>query len=219
MLQFNKHDRYTVRQCLNHPFFNDYVGLIEETRLHNFLPAENTISIVNCKEREWMSETVLCLFKERENLEWYNHRCLFQAIDMFQRYLYVMYQHGDAKSGTTVADEIHNEFHTNLLFMACIYISIKYFSSIHYPIPFSNIVQAEFLTDECLAMVEQFEGGLIKNCFQYDIYKTTLYEAADDFGDRLDDEDIQELLIIFTTKEIHNKYPSEVYKEYRDTKV
>ena len=218
MIKFNKNERYTVTQCLDHAFFEDYKSLIENTRLYNVNLSKSNILMVNCMERNWMAQTTICLFNARENLEWYNHRCLFQAIDMFQRYLYVMHQN---VSSTLIESEytgkIHDEFHTNLLFMTCIYISIKYFSSIHYPIPFSAIVQEEFLTDSCKAIVEQFEGGLIKNCFQYDIYKTTLYEAADDFGDHLNDEEIRNLLMIFTSNpSIGNKSPHDVYQYYKE---
>ena len=218
MIKFNKNERFNVTQCLDHAFFNEYFDLIETTRLYNIDYKPAKILMTNCIERTWMAQTTICLFNERENLEWYNHRCLFQAIDMFQRYLSVMHQNvADNLIESPFTGKIHDEFHTNLLFMTCIYMSIKYFSSIHYPIPFSSIVQEEFLTDTCKAMVEQFEGGLIKNCFQYDIYKTTLYEAADDFGDKLDDEDIRNLLVIFTMNPfIHDKTPHEVYQYYKE---
>ena len=216
MLKFHKNERVDVTQCLDHVFFDDYRKLINETRLYIVEPIKSKILMVNCIEREWMAQTTMHLFNARENLEWYNHRCLFQAIDMFQRYLYVMHLNKNDDDNNNIY-KIHDEFHTNLLFMTCIYISIKYFSSIHYPIPFSSIVQEEFLTDECKAIVEQFEGGLIKNCFQYDIYKNTLYETADEFHDKLDDEAIKNLLILSTmNKYIGDKYPSDVYQYYKE---
>ena len=218
MIKFNKTDRFSAQQCLDHAFFDEYRSLINVTREYNIPIQPSKILMVNCIERHWMAQTTIGLFNARENLEWYNHRCLFQAIDMFQRYLYVMQQNvPDNLIESTLTGKVHDEFHTNLLFMTCIYISIKYFSSIHYPIPFSAIVQEEFLTPTCKTMVEQFEGGLIKNCFQYDIYKPTLYEAADDFGDQLTEEEIRDLLIISTTNQfIHDKYPRDVYQFYKN---
>jgi len=161
-----------------------------------------------CPERQWMAETVTCIYNSKQNLEWYNHRCMFQAVDMFHRYLYAVYQDKSFKP--------HDKFKTNLLFMTCIYISIKFFSSIHAPIPFSDIVNADFLTDECQKIVEEFEGGLIKNCFNYDIYNTTVYEAGDFLDEKLEEIDIRNLLILFTQNNyIHDKLPSEIYKYYK----
>ena len=221
MIKFNRNERYSVTECLDHAFFAEYKWLIEETRYkYNIGETKHKMMVVNCMERKWMSQTAMCLYEAREKLEWYNHRCFFQAIDMFHRYLYVMHQNvPDHLLESELTGKVHDEFHTNLLFMACIYMCIKYFSSIHYPIPFSDIVQEEFLTDQCKALVEQFEGGLIKNCFQFDIYRTTLYEAADDYGDRLEDEDIKNLLLILTHNQtLHDCYPTDVYKSYRNMK-
>ena len=78
------------------------------------------------------------------------------------------------------------------------------------------MVQEEFLTEECLKIVEAFEGGLIVNCFKYDIYHDTIYEAADIYGDRLGELEIKNLLYLFTTNNyITDKYPEEVYRAYR----
>ena len=208
MLKFNHQDRFDATQCLDHDFFIDFKTLINKTR-HDFDDyAKNTFILYPvCQERQWMEQTATCLFNNQKKLEWYNHRCLFQAVDMYSRYLYAM----DADK-----QQIHNEFDSNLLFMSCIYICIKYFSSIHYPISFSEIVQEEYLTTTCLKMVEQFEGGLIKNCFAFDVYHETLYEAADYYNDKLTDDDIKNLLYMFT----HNNHlchltTYDVYTHYR----
>lgn len=209
MLGFHPKNRFDIHQCLNHSFFESHRNYIDAIRdKYKKIYKEEPINYAVCLERQWMSQTVTCLYNSRENLEWYNHRCLFQAIDMFHRYLHAMYLNKN--------ESIHDEFHTNLLFMTCVYISIKYFSSIHTPIPFSAIVQEEFLTDECKLIVENFEGGLIKNCFNYYIYNSTLYEAADCLNDKLDDLDIRNLLIISSQNNyLQNKLPSEVYKYYK----
>jgi cyclin-dependent kinase 2 len=210
MLSFNPKNRFDIHQCLNHHFFDSdrvYINLVRD-RYKDKVYKESPIHCVSCPERQWMAETVTCIYNSKQNLDWYNHRCMFQAVDMFHRYLCAVYQDPNFVS--------HDKFHTNLLFMTCIYISIKYFSSIHAPIPFSDIVKPEFLTDECQKIVESFEGGLIKNCFNYDIYNTTLYEAADFLDDKLEEIDIRNLLIMFTQNNyLDGKLPSEVYKYYK----
>ena len=202
MMAFHPSKRYDIYQCLSHPFFNDYDK--QAMTIAGYIKIDKMV-VPDCQERKWMSNTVTALFNKRAHLEWYNTRCLFQAIDLFHRYLVA------AQPGL-------NQFHTNLYFMACIYISIKYFSSIHYPIPFKNIVGPDLATPECLQLVENFEGGLIKNCLQYDIYHETVYEAADYFNDLLTELDISNLLILFTgNSHIHDCYPKDVYEYYRNS--
>jgi len=206
MISFHPSNRYNIHQCLDHSFFDSDREHINQmrNRYQSKIYKESPIVYHLCQEREWMAQTAICLFKSRQDLEWYNHRCLFQAIDMFHRYLHA------------IDDVKHDEFHTNLLFMTCIYISIKYFSSIHVPLPFSAIVQEEFLTPECNLIVSEFEGGLIKNCFKYDIYNPTIYEAADVLNDHLGDDDVYNLLMIFSQNcHLEGKLPSDVYKYYK----
>jgi cyclin-dependent kinase 2 len=216
MIVFNPKNRYDIHECLNHAFFDSdrqYINLVRD-KFKEKIYKEHPITYVLCKERQWMAETVNCLYNNRQNLEWYSHRCIFQAVDMFHRYLYAIYQN----KTISLDKPQHDKFRTNLLFMACVYMSIKFFSSIHAPIPFSNIVEKEFLTPECQAIVADFEGGLIFNCFHYDIYNTTIYEAADFLNDKLDERDIRNLLIMSTQNNfLHDKLPSDVYKYYKLT--
>ncbi|HSW76678.1 MAG TPA: serine/threonine-protein kinase [Candidatus Saccharimonadales bacterium] len=213
MLHFHPSKRYSIDECLQHAFFSS-----EKQKIKNVLywfcdkkPDEGIFLTADCQERQWMAKTAMCLFDNRDSLNWYTHRCLFQAVDLFQRYLYAIHFDQSDQNG-------HDEFHTNLFFMACIYMSIKYFSTIHMPIPFSDIVEKEFLTDECLNMVEQFEGGLIKNCFHYDIYHQTVYEAAD--PDMLTDDDCRQLLSLITTDtSIIGQSVVSIYQSYKSTNV
>lgn len=207
MLTFQPSLRYSVKQCLDHPFFDKEQVKAMRIKYPGSKPS-SLILYPNCPEREWMSQTAICLFNNRDEIEWYNPRCLFQAIDIFNRYLYAIYNSDDASSPKV------GEFDTNLYFMTCVYMCIKFFSSIHAPIPFSDIVQEEFLTQECLVKVKQFEGGLIKNCFQYDIYHETVYEAAD--PDTLDDTDISNLIVMMTMNpHLSGLSPIDVYKYYK----
>ena len=180
--------------------------MYKRQELYNHVESnEERILYPICTERKWMAETAIFIFNHRHSLEWYTHRILFQAIDMFHRYLYAMY--------TDKNEQIHDKSGTELRFMVCVYIAIKFFSTIHYPVSFDTIVEDEFLTPECLVIAEQFEGGLIKNCFSYDIYHTTLYETSEDI---LNENDIMALLILFTTNDsLSGKFPNEVYQYYK----
>jgi len=221
MLQFEWERRYTATQCLDHPFFNDYRLLITQTRkLYPTCPRkEQPLMIRKCVERKWMAQAVTEIFNNRGSLKWYSHRALFQAMDLFDRYLFVMFNITKIPPNAVESDLkgfIHDKFGAELRFMTCLYLCIKYFSSIHYPISYDNIVSEEYRTSEAKIIAEQFEGGFIKNCLEYDIYRTTIYEAADDFGDKLEDPDIRDLLILYSMNaSFSGMKPSELYHYYR----
>jgi cyclin-dependent kinase 12/13 len=221
MLKFEWDTRYTASQCLNHPFFADYAPIINETRKRfNVQNNSQKILIRQCVEREWMARIVTEIFNNRSNLEWYSNRAIFQAMDLFDRYLSVMFSSTQIAPNAVESDLkglIHDKFGAELRFMTCLYLCIKYFSSIHYPISFDNIVTDEYRTNEAKLIAAQFEGGFITNCLEYDIYRPTIYEAADEFNDKLADTDIRDLIIMYS---MNNSFSGmthlELYQYYRD---
>lgn len=221
MLRFEWDARYTTAQCLDHPFFEDYRDLIAETRRQYPIYPRRVKPLVihKCVERKWMAQVVTDIFNNRNKLKWYSDRALFQAMDLFDRYLTVMF-HVTTIPLNAVESElkgfIHDKFGTELRFMTCLYLCIKYFSSIHYPIPYDSVVTEEYRTPEAKLIAEQFEGGFIKNCLEYDIYRPTVYEAADDFGDKLNENEVRDLLILYSMNYSFAGLTSiELYQYYR----
>ena len=221
MLKFEWEQRYTATQCLDHPFFEDHRAVITETR-RQYPPTfrkEQIILIRDCVERRWMSQAATEIFNERGKLRWYTHRALFQAMDLFDRYLAVMFHATQIPSNAVESDLkgfIHDKFGAELRFMTCLYLCIKYFSSIHVPISYDTIVAEQYRTKEAKIIAEQFEGGFIKNCLEYDIYRPTVYEAADDFNDKLEDTDIRDLIILYSMNTTFSGMKaSELYLYYR----
>jgi hypothetical protein len=77
-------------------------------------------------------------------------------------------------------------------------------------------VATEFKTPEALLIVEDFESSFIKNCLEYNIYRPTIYEVADNFNDTLGDTNIRDLIIFYSmNKTIIGKTPNELYEYYR----
>lgn len=221
MLRFEWDRRFTATECLNHPFFQDHITIINETRLQ-FPPQpskETQIVVTKCVERKWMAQAVTEIFNNRCALRWYSNRALFQAMDLFDRYLSVMFHVTNIPSNAIESDLkgfIHDKFGAELRFMTCLYLCIKYFSSIHYPISYDSIVAEEYRTTEARLIAEQFEGGFVKNCLVYDIYRPTVYEAADEFGDKLEDTDIRDLIILYSMNSTFSGItPTELYQYYR----
>jgi len=222
MLKFEWEQRYTITECLNHKFFSDHSSLIDATR-KRYVPQlrENGVILTrSCVERQWMAQAATEIFNNRGALHWYGHRSLFQAMDLFDRYLSVMF-HSTVIAPNTAESNlkgfIHDKFGAELRFMTCLYLCIKYFSSIHYPISYDTVVAAEYRTEEAKLMAEQFEGGFIKNCLEYDIYRPTVYEAADEFDDKLQDSDIRDLIILYSMNaSFSGMNSSELYRYYRE---
>lgn len=203
MIRFDWEQRFTAAQCLDHPFFDDHRLIIKETRriYPPQIKKDRVLMISSCVERKWMAQAATEIFNNRGSFKWYSHRALFQAMDLFDRYLSVMFQNTVIPSNameSNLKGFIHDKFGAELRFMTCLYLCIKYFSSIHYPVSYDSIVAEEYRTNEARLAAEQFEGGFIKNCLEYDIYKPTLYEAADEFGDKLEDGDICNLIILYS---------------------
>lgn len=221
MLTFDWNQRYTATECLNHAFFGDNKILIAETRRQYppILPPEHIIKVRGCVERKWMSQAATEIFNNRGSLRWYSHRALFQAMDLFDRYLTAMFHSTSIPPNAVESDLkglIHDKYGAELRFMTCLYLSVKYFSSIHYPISYDSIVTPQYRTQEAKLIAEQFEGGFIKNCLEYKIYRGTVYEAADEFDERLGDTDIRDLIILYSmNSSFSGMRPSELYQYYR----
>ena len=222
MIEFEWEKRLTVTECLNLPFFSEYQDIIKETRKqHNITsPKETNMIIHNCMERKWMAQTVTEIFNNRNTLPWYNNRVIFQAMDLFDRYLSVMFHTTDINPNAIESEHtgfIHDKFGAELRFMTCLYLCLKYFSSIQYPFTYDSIVAKEYRTPDAMLIAEQFESAFIKNCLEYNIYRPTIYEAADDFKDRLDDSDIRDLIILYSMNHSFNDMkPTELYDYYRN---
>lgn len=224
MLKFEWCKRFTIKDCLDHPFFNNYKSLIEETRKKytetiKLVP----LSIHNCIERQWMSEVVTDIFNKRHQFIWYSDRVIFQAMHLFDRYLIAMKSTLPVKSNIVESELkglIHDKYGAVLRFMTCVYLSIKYFSSIHCAVSFEDVVGevvgVDYKTDSAKVIAELFEGGFIVHCLEYDIYKPTIYEAADNFGDKLTDIEIRDLIILYSSNPTFDGMTTlELYSYYR----
>lgn len=222
LLKFEWDLRYTATQALDHPFFADYRTLISLTRKQYppTLPQQPPMIVRDCVERKWMSQAATEIFNNRASFRWYSHRALFQAMDLYDRYLSIMF-HTTTIPSNAVESElkgfIHDKFGAEIRFMTCLYLCIKYFSSIHYPIAFDTIVTKEYQTEEAKLIAGQFEGGFIKNCLEYRIYRDTVYEAADASGHVLDDPEIRDLIILYSMNSTFSGMtPLELYTHYRN---
>lgn len=214
LFRYYPNDRANVSTTLDHPFFAVHASYIAQVR-KEYLPCpnpEHTLAIHPCPERAWIGEMVITIFNNRSKLAWYRPRILFQALDMFDRYLHKLSVlcPSPAKGSWFTRADIELRFYT------CVYLSFKYFTSLPKPITFLSIVPEQLQSSEHQAKAEEFEFSFVYECLEYNIYRPTCFEAADHFHDRLSEVDIRNLLLLYCMNtSLSGLTPTQLYEYYR----
>lgn len=220
LLVLDPRKRFTATDALNHHFFKPYKYIIDWTR-KNYnpqpLPPHN-IFIIDCPEKKWASRAAFTFYNKRKEYSWYNHRIIFQSLSIFDRFLYYYTQNicGDNnKQNSKYIGKYMTKYTANLKYLVCLYISIKYFTTLKIQIPFTDIINPEYNTNKALIEAEQFELELIRDILQFNIYQDTPLEIADKLNITLSEYNIRDLLLIYgqyktngetTAGEIFNKF-------------
>jgi serine/threonine protein kinase len=198
LLQIDPSRRWTATKCLNSPFFIPYSTLIKETRTnHPIKVPDYRRRIIPGRVRECGLNIAYTLFNYRSNLDWYRHRIVFMAIDLFDRYLCYL-----ADKGTPS----HNELVAELRFMVCLYVSVKYHLTMSIPPSFYELVDIdkvrriiELSTDElgeCRderidAVIAKMERELLADVLRFHVYHPTPFCLRE----RMDDAQVKNLLL------------------------
>jgi serine/threonine protein kinase len=206
--------RIDATQALDHDFFvpeREYISSIREA--YPPIPDEELpLKICPCLERTMMGKIAENIFQQRNSFHWYSHRILFQAISLFDRYLAWPQREPNLKKKVRLA------------FITCIYLAMKYFTSLQVICPFS-VLYGE-ISDESKRWAETFEETLIEKVSDYHIYRPTMYEAADTLDEILEEHHVRELLNIYLngvvtirgtdkTISLDGLTPTQVYLYYR----
>lgn len=202
--------RLTASQALNHPFFDPYRNIIDWCRT-NYPPVPDrfvrNINIVSCKERRWVCKAAFLVFNGRGYLEWYKHKILFQSIDLFDRYL----THVRTKTTKRLIESNYQgryltRYQTELRYLVCLYMSIKYFTTLHIPISFHELATENYKTTKAMIEAEEFEKKLLEEVLENKIYRNTVYEMRTKTLDRpLDEYETRDLLSAYgnISQDIH----------------
>jgi serine/threonine protein kinase len=172
MLSVTPHHRISVTDALNHPFFDEVRDIINHFR-SRYYPIVNPspfINIINNITRKTISSLVMWYYNNRRLYRWYQHRILFQTIDICDRYL-----------------QLRSDVDSICLFYTSLYLSIKLLTTSQ-PIPkFFSVVKNSYLkTDEFYKQCEELEWDIITR-MGFVIYRHTLY----DYIDRIDLHDVE----------------------------
>ena len=225
MMEFDPRKRYSATQCLDHPFFDQYRELITRTRIH--YPASNPLNHKvyshHCIERQWGSIWLVEIYKAKQSVKWYQDRIMFQAWDLYERYLYAMSTQLGPPGFAVESDQqgqglIHSKADAYLRFLVCFYISIKYFKP-HVPTWAAFIEQLQTITGmklgNCEFMAGIIEFSLISECLHYTVYNQTVYESADWYQKKHSDEDLARLImLVCRCPNLHGRTLAEIYQYY-----
>jgi serine/threonine protein kinase len=182
-LVIDPQNRYSTSQCLNHPFFDGYRELIDQTRTLYGINSEGewilrpesrliySKSSLRSRGMQWFST----IYTNRMNApisNWYSHRIFFHALEMFDRYLSLV----NPSSNTPESDLV--VWINTFMFMSAKYFRVmvdefglNYFATGIYP--------EEFYLFKNRA--QSFEEYVVRDIFKCTIYQSTIFEIADDF--------------------------------------
>jgi serine/threonine protein kinase len=190
MLAPNPEKRYTATECLDSYFCRKREELVLEVRSKNppVADPELLFNIHSCFERDKAIGVANDIFNHAQEIEWYSPRVLFTSIMLFDRYLdylYVTYPQGikKAKAADPNSGKYHSERGVILRYLVCLYMSIKYHSTLYVPDTFTNFTGDTFsafvdFSPETLKCAHDFEKLMIQKVCRYHIYTPTPYERA-----------------------------------------
>ena len=167
MLKIDPEERWTATDALDCAFFDTHRDYIEEYRdtypcIH---PDQYAYNIKDCPARQCAMSVARRVCKSHPS--WFSFRRMFHAIDLFDRVI---------RYEITQGQEISNE-QGELYFGICLFIAVKYFSTLHVPVTVQKIFKSFSSRDVKTSEAAQIELDFILKIFSYQIYRHTVYEA------------------------------------------
>lgn len=230
MIEFDPDKRYTAEQCIDHPFFSGKIYKeMSDSLEEDDIDYGGTILIYDCNERAWMFDITQSIFNRvssKDLPEWYSHRILIMAIDIFNRYISCLFEYEKTKKNHKQSDymgQYLSKYETTICFYTCIYISIKNFNTLHTCHTFKEILGENdekrereilgrpFAIEDNIKFL-YYEEQILNVYFKHNIYRKTFYEHADRI---LENQDIMKLIGIFTCANwINTLTHKQVYQIY-----
>lgn len=205
LLTIDPDQRWSATQALSHPFCSGYQDLISRTR-HSHPPvpdALHKLDIWDCPYRQILSKFLLTLYDtwlvRISDLKTSHGRILFQALDIFDRYL-VWLRQNKYKIENSSLHDLKDDSLLKANGLSCLYLSLKYFISMCTPPSLYELVSIVFEKDSIIPVIqhlEEFEIILISNVLDFHIYRDTVYEMADTYDHQLTDEQIRTLFLVY----------------------
>ncbi len=153
------------------------------------------IKVLDREERHHAVQVVFNIYNHRSEFKlWYTHRILFQALDIFDRYL-VWVDITQSKTGLKTPKPSLSSEESEFRFMVCVYLSMKLLTTTRIGVSFGDIVPRTYRTRHYIELARVFESELITKALGLNIYRKTIYEEADSLKIVLNEIQIRDLLI------------------------
>ena len=195
LLEFDPEKRKSATVVLNDPFFDDLRYEIDETR-RKYIPNLELLKeqIHMCQIRTWAMDTVVSIYNNHRKFKWYSydhkhqlpssHKRLFQAINIFDRVL------------ASIPRPNWSLEKTQLYFISCLYLAIKYYSVLNQAISFSDIADEKYTTRSNMEAVNNFEKKVVREILIFRVYQKTPFDVLLETHDPTPEETDTMLLMI-----------------------
>jgi p38 MAP kinase len=164
LLDMDPKKRVSAYDCLDLPLFDSYRNYINQNRkVHG--PRFNLgykYSMIDSDVRKECMGYVNSIYSGRYDFEWYSHRKLFHAIDIFDRILRYKDRNGEILS-LNRAEEY---------FFCSLILSIKHFTSLVLLPDLTKMLPNTKNTNFAKLQIE-----IMRDIFEYNLYRYTAYEA------------------------------------------
>jgi len=209
--------RYDATRALSMSFFDPTREYIDRMRIsHPPVYKRENITIIQCKEREWMGSIVASIVNNDKIPPWYSHRIIFHSISLFDRFL-AWADNGNMVKNKHITDSVGLFMiskSSGLHYYVCLYMAYKYFLSID-----SAIYSWKDFVPEIYAEMHNeafdIEIKLIESVYQFKIYNTTLIEIPEKMGLALGGQLLTTLLESYLrSKSYNDKCIDELYNEF-----
>lgn len=196
MLEWEQNARWTATQCIDSPFFasmSDYAAHYRAT--YAAVRAPTPLFRTSGIEARWVADYAKRLFVTDASLEWYtSHRILFQAVDLFWRYVQTLEPSGEFE--TEDRGLYLSRGAALRAFTACLYLSIKFFQSLG---PATSLEDLGIDPGDKQAMAEigEIENKMLLCAGpKLQVYRPTLYEQTEFAGDTVTNSHVFPLLLV-----------------------
>jgi serine/threonine protein kinase len=218
LLRIDPQKRLSATEALELPFFDEKRSYINEMR-KKYKPIsqyEHEYLIPDCQERKWMSSFVIKTYNDKNKNEWYQHRRLFHAIDLFDKVLrYFLRQEKQEK---VKENNIWSEETTKKYYYACLFYSVKYFATLENAWELKDLLPSNFNSKEIINDICEKANFILEYVLEFKFYRHTFYEAVCEHISPSDDNFeivIRNAVLMLTAKpqNINKKTPSMLCKE------
>lgn len=191
LLVFNPKKRFTAQECLKHRFFHNFVMYIISIRQtyppKHITPGDYLVTIRNCPERKQAATILMHLFQNRQRYEWYRPAIIFQAMDIFDRYLVWAYinkpkeaqevTYGGLLMHQDKVGKTENSMNLDLRILGCLYMAIKYLTTSICPCTFWDLTEPSYRNKTRHEEADLFERLLFIKVLDFAIFRPTIFEV------------------------------------------